>query len=355
VLSLNFSRGYIDISKLNGMMQAMNISKRLRASVIALASLGAISLAACGGGSSASSPIPSPTVKPASKATLRAAFVGSGSLAASALHRSTEALASDLIPSEDYYIPNADVSFSGMGGTGQYIAIAYYDTTTSPAPSPIPSGTWTQAGNPLYPYTTLGTGAPLTFSGASLPSTEVLASFEGIGNPTTTGVTTVTYTDTLGASTSINGYTYNADVLNDGRVSYTGQPCLTFNANQTTTPGATGDLCLVVTNVSNSGVTSLVAANGAVLIAKTIDTITAADIATLPATGPTTILSSAVLTDQDTVGGGAATIIVRTASGAIAKMGFLGAVTGPSGNLANGQVDYFYGGYRVGTTSGFDF
>jgi hypothetical protein len=189
-------------------------------------------------------------------------------------------------------------------------------------------------------------------SNIRLPAGDTFASFEGYQNPAATGTTVLTYTDTLGNSSSINGYTYNGSALNDGNSGETGSgECLTFGPDQSATPGTSGDLCLE--GNANSGTTEIVAAYGAVLVNKDINSITAADIATVP-NGSSTVQSLTIFNAESGTGAIAETIVAHTAAGGVVKMNVLTMTSGVGRNLATGQADYIYGGYRVGTSAGFD-
>lgn len=287
-----------------------------------------ITLAACGGGGSSSSPIPTGGGT-TTKATLRSGFATARSGASNA--RSAKALASSLVPIADFFVPDANVTYQPEQIGGQ-TAVAYYDASGS-VPSPLPTVTWTEGGIP----TTLAAYTGSLSIPNTIGTTNVVA-------PTVDGKGTVTATASNGDSTTLSFYAYRANALDSKFAGgYAGtQPCLTF-ANNGATPGTTGDLCL---GTNGDGTTNISAPLGMMIVQKTIDQVSAADITALP-TAATTIQTSTLPNSSLTW-----TIVAHTAAGALVKFEPLLQGT-PTVGLPS-QVAYAYGFYRISNGTSWD-
>lgn len=301
-----------------------------RMSLAAALGIAALSLAGCGGGGG-SSAIPSGGGGPTTKAALRAGFQNTHGSSSHA--RNAKSLASSLVPIADFFVPDSNVTFKPEQISGA-VAVAYYDTSNgSTAPSPLPSVTWTESGIP----TTLGAYSGNLGIPNTIGTTSVMA-------PTVDGKGTATANASNGDSTTLTFYAYRANAL-DSKLGggYTGtQPCLAF-ANSVATPGTTGDLCL---GSNGDGTTYISAPLGMMIVQKTIDQVSAADISTLPSSA-TTIQTSALPTSGLTW-----TIVAHTAAGALVKFEPL-LVGSPTIGLPS-QVAYAYGFYRISSGTSWD-
>lgn len=317
----------------------MNI--RVLVNIVSPLALSAL-LAACGGGGSTSSVIPGGGGG-TTTAALRAGFIGIGPGGTQSIIRRVQSVRGEqavsalIVPTADFIIaPNwvTPAPFTLNSAT----ALAYFDTSGgATAPSPLPSIAWTTTGDPV----TLGAPA----LGGTLTNGSPIISSVLVPLPTLAGQGTITGTVSTGGSISL---TFNA-YKGTGMSSFTGngyglQPCITVNADGSTTPSATGDLCLTVLG---DGSSSLVAVRGAVVVQKAIDGVSSSDVVSLPST------STAI--PSTSLGSGTATVVAGTAIGKLVKWEPVGSLSYGGQNLANG----LYGPYRVASgaapTASWDF
>lgn len=302
-------------------------------------------LTACGGGGGgASSPLPSTnggTVT--TKATLHGGFARTTGTASG--QRATKGLAGALVPIADFLIPDANVGYVTVGHMDNIQAVAYYDPTAGPVPSPLPSGVvWNITGKAGATTSNLQGGQNLLGQPDSIGA--LLLTSNG-----TTGAGVLNATASNGDSVNLTYYTYAGNAL-DAESQYTAaasgnpnantKPCLAFTPNASPVPGNSGDLCL---QVNADKTTSFFAPLAMVVVNKPIDQVNATDAASI---GSVTTIPAVSL------GNFTQTIVFRTASGNIAKFmpTQINAVNDPA--VSNGQPIYSYGYYRVGTSAGWD-
>ncbi|HKU67233.1 MAG TPA: hypothetical protein VJP85_05630 [Candidatus Baltobacteraceae bacterium] len=161
----------------------------------------ACALAGCGGGSG--SPSVLPTMQPKAAKVL-ATFGSSGStpqsLFRSVMTSPMATVVGQIIPTQQLAVPDAYIS--GAPNTIGVEAQAVLDTTDGSAiPSPLPSVTWSQTGNPAPIPTTYPTW-PLNNC-----SCQQVFNAEVVGLPTTSGQTTITMTS-LGTTQKLSLLTY---------------------------------------------------------------------------------------------------------------------------------------------------
>jgi hypothetical protein len=228
-------------------------------------------LAACSGGSHGGTlpPTPVPTNAPttAPKKVSHLAIKASGNATAQGtVHRQAmSARPQDLtgiVPTflGDFAIADFATSLDNHAATS---ASAYYDTSANPAPSPLPTVTWSQTGandtvtpigNPVNNGTVIYVGSVSVSAGS------------GVGS------TTVTATASNGDSATATGITYRGTALGDQN-STTDPRGLTFDANGSHPQTSGGD----ITINSSGDVTVVSAPGGVVLVPKPIDKVQAGD------------------------------------------------------------------------------
>jgi hypothetical protein len=292
-------------------------------------------LAACGGGGG-SSTVPAGGGGPATHAALRAGFSGIGRGGAALTRRPLDvaSLTGSLVPIANFMVPDSYVTLAPFSITGT-TAVAFYDPATGTVPSPLPTVAWSHSGI----ATTLGTPqVPVTISNASVAGESFATAPSVTGTGTITGV----------ASNGVDSITLTFNAYGGAGISTTSNsngfsPCITF-ASGHSTPGTTGDICLVT---NGDGTTSVSAPLGAVLVQKPIDAVAAADAALVP--------SSATLIPTVSIipGSGVYTVVAHTTSGSLVKWE-------PASNQGTdtlaGKITLQYGPYRFGSpVSGWDF
>lgn len=303
----------------------MTLSTLTRPLALAFALIGTMTLAACGGGGGGSSAVPGGGGS-TTHAALKAGFSGVGR-GGSALARRPLALSGTLVPVADFILADSYVTPGSVLTIPSAVAVAFYDPAAGTVPNPVPTITWTQSG---LSATLSAPSVPVTISGVSI------AGETSIAIPAAAGTGTLIGTASNSDVATLTFFAYRgAGIATDGSSGLS--PCVSF-ASGTSTPGTTGDLCIV----ASGGATSVSAPLGGLLVTKPIDQVTAADAATLPTTA-TTIPTTSIV-----AGAGTYTIIAHTAAGALVKWGV--AETKGPGFVANA-----YGPYRIAVGGAFDF
>lgn len=297
----------------------------------------ALMLAGCGGGGGSSSPVP-PTSGgggTTQSAVLHAGFAQTGNSKTTAGRRTfaiqpQASLGGSILPFAIFYVPDSYVPMA-LVPTISYTAVAYM--TGNDIPSPPPSVTFTQSGDPLqFLAANDGTGV------AGLPSGAVPIGGEAVGAPSALGQSFVT-ASAVGQSVTLTANTYAGTAIataSNGSGAPVGLTC-TASGCQPTTSG-TPDL-----TIREGSPSSFVAPNGIVEVNKSLDQVSSADFVNPETTLPVTDWCAGSSTYYS--------FVFKTASGVLVKLNDFGLY---GSNLASGTCDWngLFGIYLASNASG---